>query len=746
MRKFLTILFSVFSFIAISQNCPYLGPDQILPCGVGSTVLTADLTQCGTGTNPNQTTNYTVSGTAYNPDPYTTGTQITQFYSQFGGVNNDDGISNAIPMPFNFCFFGQIVTSFYISSNNWVGFSAGQPSTWVTTTIPNAGGSTPRNCIMSPWQDINPGNGGTVKWAVYGTAPCRRLVISYYNVPMFSCTSQLYSSQIKIYESTNIIETHILNKPVCGSWNSGNAVHGLHNSTGTTAILVPGRNNTQWSTTNEGTRFTPSGPVVTPTLTWYQVGNPVAIGTGPTITVNPTSPTQYTCHFVYPTCNAGWSSCNAGVAGPGPDTVLVVPGPPNIILNTSFTEPLCFNDCNGTATATPITGTPLYNYLWSNGQTTQTATNLCAGIYNVNVTDINGCSANATVNVTQPTQLIFDSLSLTNVTCSLNDGEIIIYPNGGTPQYSYFLDNVLSNDTITNLAGGNYTVSVTDNNGCSIDSIVYIDFPIPINISISPVDTLLCVPGTFNFINNSSPVVNIVSSTIDYNDGNIDNILSNSNFTHTYSSVGVWDITVTTVNDYGCTYVQTFNNIVETTALPVSQFMVGPNPTTMFETEVFTSDYSGPGIVSWSWSAPGSLEGTSYLSNPNFTYPEGIIGQYLITLTVQNSLGCSDSSSVVLIVNPDVLTYIPNAFTPGDDEFNSSWKFYLSGVDEQDFSIYIFNRWGQMIWECHDINGQWDGSYNGYYVPDGTYVWRSQFKVLNSSEKRIIMGYVTIIR
>ena len=58
----------------------------------------------------------------------------------------------------------------------------------------------------------------------------------------------------------------------------------------------------------------------------------------------------------------------------------------------------------------------------------------------------------------------------------------------------------------------------------------------------------------------------------------------------------------------------------------------------------------------------------------------------------------------------------------------------------------IFNRWGQMIWECHDINGEWDGSYNGYYVPDGCYFWKSQFTVLNSSEKRVIMGYVTIIR
>ena len=736
MRKLLTILFSVFSFIAISQNCPYLGPNQILPCGVNTTTLTADLTQCGAGSNPNQTTNYSVAQIPYVAQT-NTGTQLFM---------TDDSQQGPFNIGFTFCFFGQTYTQFYVGSNGWISFTGGQPTTFTSQQIPTANPLVPKNCIMGPWQDWHPGLGGQIRYQMSGTAPCRKLTVSWIGVPMFSCTGNQGTFHIVIYESSNNIENYIQSKPACLQWQGGTATQGVHNLAGTLAVAVPGRNSTAWVANNDAWKWTPSGPPVIPTLTWYQVGNPVAIGTGPTITVTPLAPTQYTCHFVYPTCNAGWTSCNAGIAGPGPDTVLVVPGPPNVILNTSFTEPLCFDSCNGTATATPIVGTPLYNYLWSNGQTTQTATNLCAGVYTVNVTDINGCSANATVNITQPTQLIFDSLVLSNVTCSLNDGEISIYSNGGTPAYDYFIDGVISNDTIVNLSGGNYTITIVDNNGCSIDSTVFIDFPTPINISISPVDTILCVPGTFNFINNSSPVANIVSSVIDYGDGNNDNILSNSNFTHTYNSVGIWDIIVTTVNDYGCTYVQTFNNIVETTALPVSQFIVGPNPTTMFETFVSTSDYSGPNVVTWNWSAPGSLEGTSNLSNPNFTYPEGFVGQYLITLTVQNSLGCSDSSSVVLVVNPDVLAYIPNAFTPGGDEFNSSWKFYLSGVDEQDFTILIFNRWGQMIWECHDINGQWDGSYNGYYVPDGTYVWRSEFKVLNSSEKRVIMGYVTIIR
>jgi len=739
MRKLLTILFSVISFIAISQNCPELGPNQILPCGINTAVLTADLTACSGGTNPNQTTNYLVS-----PIPYVaqanTGTQLFM---------SDDSQQGPFPIGFTFCFYGQTYTQFYVGSNGWISFSPAQPTTFSSISIPSPAATTPKNCIMGPWQDWHPGLGGQIRYQTTGVAPCRKLTVSWIGVPMFSCTSLQGTFHIVIYESSNNIENYIQTKPNCLSWpvtNPGSAVQGLHNLTGTAAVTVPGRNGNVWTVNNDAYKYTPSGPPVTPVLTWYQVGNPVAIGTGPSIVVNPLIPTQYTCHPIYPSCNAGWTTCNAGVAGPGPDTVLVVPGPPNILINTSFTEPLCFNDCNGTATVNPVTGTPLYSYLWSNGQTTQTATNLCVGTYSVNVTDINGCFANTTVNITQPTQLVFDSLSLSNVTCSLNDGQILVYSNGATPQYSYFLNNVLSNDTIINLAGGNYTVSVTDNNGCSIDSTIFIDFPTPINILLSPIDTILCVPGTFNFINNSNPVANIVSSVIDYGDGTTDNILSNSNFTHTYNTVGIWDVIVTTVNDYGCTYIQTFNNIVETVSLPVSQFMVGPNPTTMFETTVTTFDYSAPNIVSWNWSAPGSLELTSNLPAPNFTYPEGIIGQYLITLIVQNSLGCSDSSSVVLIVNPDVLAYIPNAFTPGDDEFNSTWKFYLSGVDEQDFTMSIFNRWGQMIWESHDINSEWDGSYNGYYVPDGCYFWKSQFKVLNSSEKRVIMGYVTIVR
>jgi len=97
-------------------------------------------------------------------------------------------------------------------------------------------------------------------------------------------------------------------------------------------------------------------------LTWYQVGNPVAIGTGPTITVNPIGPTQYTCHLTYPTCNAGWNTCN-GATGVGPDTVLVVPGPPIPTTGPiNGVDTICYLSSYEMYDVPAAAG---YNYLWS---------------------------------------------------------------------------------------------------------------------------------------------------------------------------------------------------------------------------------------------------------------------------------------------------------------------------------------------------------------------------------------------
>jgi len=340
------LIFLLLTTVGYSQYCPALGPDQILPCGVGSTTLTADLSQCGAGNNPNQTTNYNVSNIPY----------VAKINNGTSLFMADDSQQGPFNIGFNFCFFGQTYTQFYIGSNGWISFSGGQPTTFTTQTIPTGNALVPKNCIMGPWQDWHPGIGGQIKYQTTGVAPCRKLTVSWINMPMFSCTGNQGTFHIVIYESSNYIENHIQNKPACLQWQGGTATQGIHNNTGTIGITVPGRNSSAWVTTNDSWRWTPSGPTVTPTLTWYQVGNPVAIGTGPTLNVTPNGPTQYTCHLVYPICNAGWSSCNAG-NNLGPDTILVVPGPPNLPNPTIFNiDPTCSGYCDGSIFISPNGG------------------------------------------------------------------------------------------------------------------------------------------------------------------------------------------------------------------------------------------------------------------------------------------------------------------------------------------------------------------------------------------------------
>jgi gliding motility-associated-like protein len=317
-KRFLAAIFAFIFANSYAQNCQYLGADQYLPCGVTSTTITANFSQCsgGASTPPKETTTYLAQNIPFAPSP-ATGTQV--FLS-------DDAVSAMLPIGFSFCFYGNTYTNFYIGSNGWISFSAGQPATFTSAPIPSTAFGIPKNCIMGPWQDWHPGVGGQIRYQTQGTAPCRRLVVSFTSLPFFSCTSTLGTFQIVLYEGTNIIENHITNKPACTQWAGGTAVQGIHNLPGTAAVTVPGRNSTAWTTTNNAWRYTPNGNNVTPTLTWYQVGNPTPIATNvTTITVTPPlGGAYYTATYSYTGCYANYMACVGG-GGFVQDTVFVQP-------------------------------------------------------------------------------------------------------------------------------------------------------------------------------------------------------------------------------------------------------------------------------------------------------------------------------------------------------------------------------------------------------------------------------------
>lgn len=167
----------------------------------------------------------------------------------------DDDVAGPFALGFEFEFFGQSYTEFYIGSNGWVSFSPDQPITYVPEEIPNVSPDLPKNCIMGPWEDWDPSQGGEVKYSLIGSPPTRKMVIEFYNVAHFVCGNDISSSgyfQIVLEEENNDVLGHIIRKPICAG---ENATFGLHNSEGSRSYTFSGRNASEWESMNQTVRF-----------------------------------------------------------------------------------------------------------------------------------------------------------------------------------------------------------------------------------------------------------------------------------------------------------------------------------------------------------------------------------------------------------------------------------------------------------------------------------------------------------
>ncbi len=162
----------------------------------------------------------------------------------------DDAVTSALPVGFTFNYFGNPYTQFYIGSNGIIGFNASSlGSAYTPQTIPNA--TVPNDLIAFVWTDLNPTAGGTITYLTAGTAPNRKLIVSYNNVNRYGSTSTV-NGRIELSESSDIVEIH------SSAVSSGTNTMGLENSSGTIGVPSPGRNNSSWSISiPEAIRFVP---------------------------------------------------------------------------------------------------------------------------------------------------------------------------------------------------------------------------------------------------------------------------------------------------------------------------------------------------------------------------------------------------------------------------------------------------------------------------------------------------------
>jgi gliding motility-associated-like protein len=148
----------------------------------------------------------------------------------------------------------------------------------------------------------------------------------------------------------------------------------------------------------------------------------------------------------------------------------------------------------------------------------------------------------------------------------------------------------------------------------------------------------------------------------------------------------------------------------------------------------------------YDWTITGGSPSSSTLQNFKVEYPVGVVANYPIQLIVTSEHGCIDSMTQIVQLFNEVIIYAPNTFTPDGDEFNQDWRVYIDGIDQFDFQLLIFNRWGEIVWESKDSKVAWDGTYGGNIVQDGTYTWTIRCKDATNDKKYNFEGHLNVIR
>ncbi len=216
----------------------------------------------------------------------------------------------------------------------------------------------------------------------------------------------------------------------------------------------------------------------------------------------------------------------------------------------SHTNVGCLGGNNGSATVSATGGTGTLTYNWQPyGGTATTANNLTAGTYTVTITDNNSCSKTATVTITQPVAaLTVTNTTVTNTACGATTGQITSTVTGGTSGYNYLWSNGSTTATNQNIGAGNYSLTVTDANGCTASTPILTVGTIHPNFNIA--FTAIATTGTAPFFagfTNATP--NIANYNFTWYWGDATSTASNSgNVTHTFSYAGFYDVSLVAVN------------------------------------------------------------------------------------------------------------------------------------------------------------------------------------------------------
>jgi gliding motility-associated-like protein len=392
-----------------------------------------------------------------------------------------------------------------------------------------------------------------------------------------------------------------------------------------------------------------------------------------------------------------------------------------------------------TANPTPIGGT----FIWSlSVQTTNSITTTAAVTtpFTVEYTAPNGCEVigngiltvttvlNGTVQVNNPS-ICLGEVAVLTANPTIPGGTYLWSPGGQTTP-----DISISPST-------NSTYSVVYSlNGCSavsVDGTVTVNTP-PL-VSFSADNLTGCSPLNVTFTSTGAP-----ASFYSWNMGDgtqISGAIANTTFT----TAGCYDITLTATEN-GCTGSQTLVNYICVNPVPEASFSTNISTfTENTQTVIFSNNTIGGQTYNWNFN-----DGTSPSTQeePQHSFSNTLEG-YTITL-IAYSGACLDEFSLFIPYQEELLFFVPNTFTPDNDFYNPTFQpVFTSGFDPYDYTLSLYNRWGELIFVSQNAAVGWNGTFgatDAKICQEGIYTWKVEFKVLETDERKMFSGHVNLMR
>lgn len=438
---------------------------------------------------------------------------------------------------------------------------------------------------------------------------------------------------------------------------------------------------------------------------------------------------------------------DGGCANTGLDTIVVNPFPVANFTssNTCQIQASIFNDNS--------TGSPT-SWLWDFGDggtsTIQNPTHQYSLADGFNVTLIVSSTAGCADTVTNSIAVFAQPIAsfTSNVSCwgdttaflntSTTSGGVISATwwdfGDGTTSTFYNPEHIL----VTQNDSFNVTLAIATSFGC-VDTITQEVTTYPLMaFNYAPLQTSGCDEFTTTFYDSSTVTGGtIVNWLWNFGDGNMTYL---PNPTHTYDSPGSYYTSLTVTNSYGCQMSDSLYYPVVVYPTPMAGFLSSPQQSTVLEPEIQFYDDSHGAIL---WDFDFGDNETSINQNPLHTFPD--TGTFIVTQIAINQFGCKDSIQRQIRIDPIATAYIPNAFTPDENNLNDVFKPEFFGMIE--FSMLIFDRWGNEVFKTNDINEGWNGRFkgSGEIVQRDVYVYKIVTKDIFLNHHSY-SGGITLIR